>query len=558
MGVPLFRVNRPGGIGTGLRAAASLMPASGAVTSRPSPRSPNSSAFRLLSVFAGTLLLLTVGATTTLRTASAATGDIGFQGPSHSGTGTPTGTKRSESVEWYNDGAWWANMWDTASSDFHIFKLNGSTKKLVDTGVVTQTRSNTHSDVLWSGGKLYISSHQFVSDGQLAVSGSPSYLFRYTYAGGKYTLESKSQINNYKTETLTIDKETNSSVLWATWQQGNRIYVTHTTGTANTTWATPFPLPGAPAVTVDDTSALIAFSGKIGVMWGSQGGTAADGYYFSTHTNGAADSAWSTPVNASRGTKLGDDHMNLKWLDTSGGVVYAAVKTSLTSAGDPLIQLLRFNGTWSTHTIAKVSECPNRVIVLIDETAQRLRTFATYPKPAGTTNGGVCTASGGAIYEKSSPMSNISFPSGLGNPVMMDADSYLHNVSSTKQNITSATGLALLADNNATRTYWYSYEPPTGTPVDTTPPDTTITSGPSGTVSATSASFSFSATETSTYTCSLDGAAFTACSSPKAYSGLAAGAHTLPLDTRRLANGVYFLRFEAGTDTRSARLVVSH
>ncbi len=37
-----------------------------------------------------------------------------------------------------------------------------------------------------------------------------------------------------------------------------------------------------------------------------------------------------------------------------------------------------------------------------------------------------------------------------------------------------------------------------------------------------------------------------------------AGTHSLALDTRRLANGVYFLRFEAGTDTRSARLVVSH
>jgi hypothetical protein len=37
-----------------------------------------------------------------------------------------------------------------------------------------------------------------------------------------------------------------------------------------------------------------------------------------------------------------------------------------------------------------------------------------------------------------------------------------------------------------------------------------------------------------------------------------AGAYSLAFDTRRLANGVYFLRFEAGTDTRSARLVVSH
>jgi hypothetical protein len=36
-----------------------------------------------------------------------------------------------------------------------------------------------------------------------------------------------------------------------------------------------------------------------------------------------------------------------------------------------------------------------------------------------------------------------------------------------------------------------------------------------------------------------------------------AGMQTVPLDTRRLANGVYFLRLEAGTTTHSTRLVVS-
>ena len=43
------------------------------------------------------------------------------------------------------------------------------------------------------------------------------------------------------------------------------------------------------------------------------------------------------------------------------------------------------------------------------------------------------------------------------------------------------------------------------------------------------------------------------------YSGrMNAGRQSLPLDTRRLANGVYFLRLEAGAARRSTRLVVSH
>jgi hypothetical protein len=63
----------------------------------------------------------------------------------------------------------------------------------------------------------------------------------------------------------------------------------------------------------------------------------------------------------------------------------------------------------------------------------------------------------------------------------------------------------------------------------TAPPDTSITSGPTGTVSSTSASFSFSSTPTgATFTCSLDGAAFTTCtsSSSQAYSNLSNGSHT--------------------------------
>src|SRR5829696_2709812 len=67
-----------------------------------------------------------------------------------------------------------------------------------------------------------------------------------------------------------------------------------------------------------------------------------------------------------------------------------------------------------------------------------------------------------------------------------------------------------------------------GGTADTTPPDTTITSGPTGTVTSTSATFEFSSTESgSTFACSLDGAAYQSCTSPKSYSGLAATAHTL-------------------------------
>jgi len=63
--------------------------------------------------------------------------------------------------------------------------------------------------------------------------------------------------------------------------------------------------------------------------------------------------------------------------------------------------------------------------------------------------------------------------------------------------------------------------------VDTTPPDTSIDSGPAGTSASSSASFGFSANEPgSTFQCRLDGGAWAACASPKAYTSLADGSHT--------------------------------
>jgi uncharacterized repeat protein (TIGR01451 family) len=59
-------------------------------------------------------------------------------------------------------------------------------------------------------------------------------------------------------------------------------------------------------------------------------------------------------------------------------------------------------------------------------------------------------------------------------------------------------------------------------------PETAITSGPTGAIRATSATFTFSANENqATYQCAFDGTAFTACTSPVTYANLApAGSHT--------------------------------
>ncbi len=61
---------------------------------------------------------------------------------------------------------------------------------------------------------------------------------------------------------------------------------------------------------------------------------------------------------------------------------------------------------------------------------------------------------------------------------------------------------------------------------DTTAPQTTIDSGPTGTISSTATSFSFFSEANASFECQLDAGGWTACSSPRTYSDLADGQRT--------------------------------
>ena len=62
--------------------------------------------------------------------------------------------------------------------------------------------------------------------------------------------------------------------------------------------------------------------------------------------------------------------------------------------------------------------------------------------------------------------------------------------------------------------------------VDTTPPDTTIDTGPSGTISNPTPSFEFSSEPGATFECRVDSEAFASCSSPETVPALGDGSHT--------------------------------
>src|SRR5437867_4158027 len=174
-------------------------------------------------------------------------------------------------------------------------------------------------------------------------------------------------------------------------------------------------------------------------------------------------------------------------------------------------------GAWHSTTVLRVSDgTPTRAQVAIDSSNRDLYVFAS--------EGPCCT--GGAIFMKETRLDSIAFPTGPGTQIIQSStDLKINNVNTPKEPVNAITGLLVLASDDSTHRYWHTFLPLDGT--DVTPPETSILPGPTGTTGSSSAQLSLSSSEPgSTFECSLDGAAFTACTSPTTYDALAATGHT--------------------------------
>ncbi len=397
------------------------------------------------------------GAANNLRVNPAGVGYEDFSFAAN-GVKAPTGRKPEAAKLWFADGEWWATLFRPTRDAYTINRFDLEAQDWIDTGTIVDDRNVTRADVLWDGQFVYAISGGTdpVSDKHAAVLDR----FSYDSVTKTYSLDQgfPIRITDGGSETFVMDRAENGQ-LWVTYTHQQKVYVTHSLG-SDREWTRPFPIPVPQAtdLTPDDIAAVIAYEGHIGVMWSDQ----TDGaMYFGEHVNGDPDNVWALST-AIQGPALADDHLNLKTLQRDpAGLIFAVVKTSRNDtpdagANDPLIVLLVLTraGIWEQHVVGTVADDSTRPLLLIDTDQRQLHVFFSSP-----------CCSGGTIYTKSSSLDRIAFEPGVGTPFIQSTTNRLNNAASTKQNVTAASGMLVIASDDRNDRYMHNFLDLGGTPV---------------------------------------------------------------------------------------------
>jgi hypothetical protein len=299
-------------------------------------------------------------------------------------------------------------------------------------------------DVLWDGTHLYAASGGATPAPEHAIR-----LTRYSYdpASRGYVINAGFPVvlTSGGVTRFAIARDT-AGVTWIGYISDGGVWINHTEG-ADNVWGVAYALSGAEAPIAADALAIIPYGGSIGVIWSSQ---AEGAVKFVSHTDGQPYEAWSDVSTVLRGPVVADDHLSVRSLEgPSGPVVFVVVKTSAdvlpTSDPDDAQMLLlerRPDGVWHRHVFGRVEDRHTRPLLLVDGERRELYIFAVAP------------FGGGAIYFKQTPADQILLSPGRGAPFIQLPDrQQITSPTSTKQNLSAATGLVVLAVDDATNRY---------------------------------------------------------------------------------------------------------
>jgi hypothetical protein len=382
---------------------------------------------------------------------------------------------KPQSKLWYTDGSWWALMVSPGSNAVHIFQLM-TDHTWRDTGTTVDTRLNSTGDALWTAAdsKLTVVSRDSTAGPRIAR-------FSYNSTSNSYAMDPGFPISistGGGSESATIDRDSTGR-LWITYTRLSKLWVAHS-DPSGLAWTAGYN-PAVPDVAIksDDISSVIAFNGRIGVMWSDQ---ASHAFRFAIHRDGDPDQAW-TVENALAGTNLADDHINLKQVaNDAQGRIFAAIKTSQDAAGPTatlvgvLVRTPRSDGTgdWSLVPAGTVADDHTRPIIMIDQTNQELYFFATAP------------VTGGDIYYKKTSLANPVFGAGRGQK-FVDSAAQVNNASGAKDPVTSQTGMVILAVAEGRKRYVHAEMQLAGSQPPPPPSDIEAPSTPQGLSAAASA-----------------------------------------------------------------------
>jgi hypothetical protein len=266
-----------------------------------------------------------------------------------------TGEKPQSKIWTYN-GRWWAVMPNSSGTKLWALIGNNWVEELS-----LSSSTDTHADAKVMGDTVHI----------LLFRGRYSELISLQYSSstqsyGFWTVRPSAAAITLDSgvETSTIDIDSNGR-MWLASDAVTDVNV-RWSDSPYSSWSSAINL--ANNISSDDISAIVAFSGNIGVLWSNQN-TQRFGFKF--HSDGSDPSIWSSdevPASQSAlniGAGMADDHLN--FAAASDGTIYAAVKTSYDTPGYPKIGLLirRPNGSWDDFY--SIDDSGTRGIALLNE-----------------------------------------------------------------------------------------------------------------------------------------------------------------------------------------------
>jgi hypothetical protein len=109
--------------------------------------------------------------------------------------------------------------------------------------------------------------------------------------------------------------------------------------------------------------------------------------------------------------------------------------------------VLKRDETWEQHVVGTVGNESTRPLLAIDSDHRQLHVFFSAP-----------CCSGGTIYTKTSSLDSIAFGPDVGTAFIRSTSNRLNNPASTKQNVTAASGLLVIASDDRNDRYMHNFE----------------------------------------------------------------------------------------------------